>query len=347
MSVLLTLAAKELAAHLGLDSVDRAFTALPVYAPKPQTGPAKIAALQVEAKVYPSLQAMLRDIDRYMLAAVQKGARLVCFPELFGLFAAFASPMVRTAFGPAVKRLLGGAVGQGDSAGEKTDYVKLAAPFAFLPQRYIQLMARFARRYGAWISCGSVFTYENGRLYNRHTLLDDTGTVAGTQDKLHLVPEEAALGLSRGKSLTVVESPFGRIALTVCMDATYFETFAIAKGLGADFALVPIANMEPYNPYLALRGAAMRTSETGLAAVKPALVSGRGFPVEITGRAGVYYPLGCGAKSREAPAGGGPACLVEALDVEALRACRSKVFCLRNKAIARQLMQAYQDYPGA
>lgn len=154
------------------------------------------------------------------------------------------------------------------------------------------------------------------------------------------------MGLSAGGRLSVVPTPFGKVALTVCMDATYFETFKIAKGLGADFALVPIANLEPYNHYLALRGAAMRVSETGLAAVKPALVSGGGFPLEFTGRAGVYYPLGFLRQSRETPQGNAPAALVERINVAALRRFTPGDFCLENEAFNQNYLAAITA-PGA
>ena len=253
--VLLKLAAAELDRHLAHARIEKAFTGLPAYAPAHKAaapdGQNVVCALQVQAKVYTSLHAMVTDIDRYMLAAVRRGARLVCFPELYGMFTAFASPLVQTLFKAAFKPP---ASGETAAAPPSLDLPRLYEPFAFLPKRYLAIMARFARRYGVWVSCGSVFTHEQGKVYNRHTLLDDRGRVAGVQDKLHLVPEELALGLSRGTELTVVKTPFGNLALTVCMDATYFETFKIAKGLGADFALVPIANMEPYNHYLALRG---------------------------------------------------------------------------------------------
>lgn len=342
---LLKLAAAELDRHLTSACIEKAFGALP---PAPSTRPLirqsgqnTVCALQVQAKVYQSLRAMVVDIDRYLLAAVRKGAGLVCFPELYGLFAAFASPLVQTLFKAAFK--LPAAEGV-TAAPPAIDLPRLYEPFAFLPGRYLNIMARFARRYGVWLSCGSVFTYEQGRVYNRHTLLNPQGKVAGVQDKLHLVPEEIALGLSRGKELTVVETPFGNLALTVCMDATYFETFKIAKALGADLALVPIANMEPYNHYLALRGAAMRVSETGLAALKPALVSGTRFPVEFTGRAGVYYPLGFAQHSRETGQEVRPALLLARMNIEGLRRHCSEEFCLPNRAFNQNLMNAYQSY---
>lgn len=344
MKFLLKWLAASLASRLTPKSIDRAFRSLP---PFPEAGdtagdskPA-VCALQVEAKIYSSLKSMVRDIDSYMQEAVLRGAGLVCFPELYGLFTAFASPLVRLVFKIATKP--SGKEGESETAGS-FNLPELYEPFSFLAERYVDIMVRFARRYGVWISCGSVFVFENGRVFNRHILLNNSGEIAGAQDKLNPVPFEAAMGLSHGDKLTVVETPFGNIALTVCMDATYYETFKIAKSLGADFALVPIANAEPYNHHLALRGAAMRVSETGLAALKPALVSGKGFPVEITGRAGVYYPLGFSQKSRESDQHTAPDIIVERMDIEGLRKFRSDVFCLPNRAFNENLMREYANY---
>jgi hypothetical protein len=88
----------------------------------------------------------------------------------------------------------------------------------------------------------------------------------------------------------------------------------------------------------------MRVSETGLAALKPALVSGKGFPLEITGRAGVYYPLGFGQKSRETGGHTGPDFIVERMDIQGLRRFDSEYFCLPNRAFNENLMKEYVNY---
>src|SRR5665648_1017062 len=44
--------------------------------------------------------------------------------------------------------------------------------------------------------------------------------------------------------MEVYSLPFGKVVCPICMDATYFETFRIAREIGADMVILPIANLE-------------------------------------------------------------------------------------------------------
>ena len=346
MKPLIKLLAKDVARSLSTKRLAKAFCLLDRRAVEMKervVGEVQVCALQLEAKAYSSLSELVRDIDSHLRSAVNEGAELVCFPEFFGVFTLFASPFVRTAFRQFTKKTPSGDdAAAGDSGFDLAQYF---GPFSFLPERYIDLMGRFALRYGIWISCGTIPAYDSGRLYNRQILLDDKGKLVGTQDKLNLVPMEKELGFSHGEVLEVFETPLGKIAIPICMDATYFEIFKIAKGLGADFIILPIANMEPYNYHLALRGAAMRVTETNLVAIKPAFVSGGNFPIEITGRAGIYFPLGFQQKSRETSSGEGSSLVVATLDINALKSHTPERFCLKNQAFNQKLIYAYSRNP--
>ena len=176
----------------------------------------------------------------------------------------------------------------------------LLQSFAFLQNRYTELMACFAKRYGMYVSCDTLLAPERGQVYNHHILLGPDGPVLCVQDKLHLTETERDLGISSGDELSVVPTPIRNIALMVCMDASYFETFRIAKHLGAHYAMVPLGDMAEFQPWLALRGVQVRVSKTGIAAIKSALVSKPSFPMVFTGRAGIWFPLSSGKKSIEA-----------------------------------------------
>jgi len=41
--------------------------------------------------------------------------------------------------------------------------------------------------------------------------------------------------------MEVYSLPFGKVVCPICMDATYFETFRIAREIGADMVILPIA----------------------------------------------------------------------------------------------------------
>ena len=98
------------------------------------------------------------------------------------------------------------------------------------------------------------------------------------------MPIEKEWGISRGSKLEVFPTPLGKLAFPVCMDATYFETFRILEKQGAEIVMIPIANPEPYNYGLALRGIWPRVQEAPVYGIKSALV-GRVLGFEFTGRA--------------------------------------------------------------
>jgi len=302
----------------------------------------RVCALQVEARLFGSLGALIREIDGYFRAATLERADLVCFPELFGVLPASVSPAVRF-----LMRVAGMVIGRGSSGtqsnnekGAETPAIQaVLAPLSVLHERYLALMGRFARIYGVYVSCGTGFAVENGKVYNRHTLLAPGGAEVCRADKTHLTLEEQSLGLSAGDALGLAELPIGKVALAVCMDATYYETFRAAKALGADYILLPIGDMAAFDPWLALRGAQSRVSETGLIAVKAALTSGKGFPLMMTGKAGVYFPLemGCASVETQDARGRGFACATLAL--RQISAFTPRLFCRRNPAFDQRALE--------
>ncbi|MDW7650320.1 MAG: nitrilase-related carbon-nitrogen hydrolase, partial [Bacillota bacterium] len=140
------------------------------------------------------------------------------------------------------------------------------------------------------IMAGSMPHTDGSRVVNRALLYGPDGELAGTQDKVHLMPLEHGWGFSPGSEFRVFATPLGRLAMPVCMDATYFETFRILANLGAEIVMVPIANAEPYNEWLALRGIWPRVQESLVFGIKSALV-GNLLGFELTGKAGIFAPL--------------------------------------------------------
>ena len=143
------------------------------------------------------------------------------------------------------------------------------------------------------------------------------------------------MGISPGSTMQVISTPIGNIALSVCMDATYFETFRVAKAMGADYIIVPVGDMAEFDPYLALRGAQMRVNETGLTAIKPALVSAPGFPLTFSGKAGIYFPASTGLKSVENQSSAGTGMVMSPLPLNRLREEGSHFFLRKNPGFDR------------
>ena len=134
------------------------------------------------------------------------------------------------------------------------------------------------------------------------------------------------------------------MALSVCMDATYFETFRVAKALGADYIIVPIGDMAEFDHWLALRGAQARVDETGLTAIKPALVSGPGFPILFTGKAGIYFPKSTGLESIENPLPTGSANVFRRFSLDQLRTGAHDPFLRQNRAFSRNYFRSLDQY---
>ena len=131
------------------------------------------------------------------------------------------------------------------------------------------IFSTLARWYRVYIMAGSYLLPEGDRVMNRAILYGPDGSFIGKQDKVHLMPIEKEWGISRGSKLEVFPTPLGKLAFPVCMDATYFETFRILEKQGAEIVMIPIANPEPYNYWLALRGSgpgSRRLQFTGLRA---------------------------------------------------------------------------------
>ena len=284
----------------------------------------RAAALQVEIKLFKEPLDYAAEAHRRIREAATAGAHLVAFPEDNNLSLLGMLPGVEE-MGEAVN---GDEPGAAPAAGAPeisvADVIRYAGPVMapFLETLYSTLAAA----YGLYIMAGSFLLPDGERVVNRSFLYGPDGGLIGRQDKVHLMPIEAEWGISAGTEFNLFETPAGRMAAPVCMDATYFETFRILELQGAEIVILPIANPEPYNYWLALRGIWPRVQECPLYGIKSALV-GRVLGFEFTGRAGIFAPVELTPDSSgvlaevESPHGEGMA--VAEIDLDALRDLRS------------------------
>jgi len=249
----------------------------------------RVAALQVELKLFKNPLDYADEAHRRVSEAAAAGAQIVVFPEynnlpLFGML-------------PGIDKMENAYQSTADHASKNSNSgpaISLADIFSFMTpavKPFIhELYSSLASAYGLYIMAGSYTLADGDRVVNRAFLYGPDGKLTGSQDKVHLLPVEVEWRLKRGSSLAGFETPLGRLAMPVCMDATYYETFRILEKQGVDIALLPIANLEAYNYWLALRGIWPRVQESALYGVKSALVgSVAGFT--FTGRAGIFAPL--------------------------------------------------------
>ncbi len=161
----------------------------------------RVAALQMVST--PEVMANLGSADRLIAAAAAAGARLVALPENFYL------------------------IGR-----HEADKVRVREPEGEGP---IQgFLAAAARRHRVWIVGGTapISCADPGRIRSACLVFDDTGRRVARYDKMHLFRFEAgderydeSRTLEAGESAVAVQSPFGRLALSVCYDVRFPELY--------------------------------------------------------------------------------------------------------------------------
>jgi predicted amidohydrolase len=112
-------------------------------------------------------------------------------------------------------------------------------------------MQGLARDLGVWIFPGSFAERAPtpGRVYNTATAIAPDGHVAAVYRKLHLfdvaVPDGAMFTesdtVAPGDRAVVVDTPFGRVGITICYDVRFPMLYQSLRDAGADVILVPAA----------------------------------------------------------------------------------------------------------
>jgi len=289
----------------------------------PEVGVVRAGAVQLQWQICEKAEDYADLIYDHVRMAVAEGAELIAFPEDVASMIVGVMPGI----GPMLRdRSLAEALGQ---VGED---VRVADLFRILGRAtrriYETTFQTLAEGYGVHIAAGSaVLPLPDARVLNIGYLFTPDGQILH-QPKCHLLPMEADWGLGAGEDLEVFDTAVGRLGIPVCMDATFFETFRILRGLGAEVVVVPSADPTyPYSNWKALRGIWPRVQETQVFGVQSALV-GDVLGMRLTGHAGIYAPLpitehgdGCVAVSAEPE---GEDLVVADLDIAALRRYRTE-----------------------
>ncbi len=181
-------------------------------------GAFRVAGVQMASG--PNISANLHEAGRLIEMAVAQGARLVALPEYFAIMGLRDTDKVR-----ARER-------EGDG-------------------RIQHFLAETARRHGIWLIGTSVpmVSPNEGRIYNSCLVFDDSGRQVARYDKIHLFSLD--LGKERfseertiepGRQVQVVDSPFGRIGLSICYDLRFPELYRAMRDV--DLIVVPAAFTE-------------------------------------------------------------------------------------------------------
>lgn len=277
---------------------------------KPDRRKIRVAALQLELKLFKNPLDYADAMHHHVQKAAVAGAQIVAFPEYNNL------PLLGLL--PGIEKMEKSYRNQEENdnqGGDAGSDISLAEVFRYMSpavQPMIDtIFSCLAAAYGLYIMAGSYTLADRSSVVNRAFLYGPDGKLIGSQDKVHLLPVEAEWNLKRGRSFNVYKTAVGNLALPICMDATYYETFRVLEQENAEIVLLPIANQEAYNYWLALRGIWPRVQESVLYGVKSAHV-GSIAGLTFSGRAGIFAPL------ELTPNGDGVLAEVESFDREAI-----------------------------
>jgi predicted amidohydrolase len=176
----------------------------------------RIAALQMVSA--PEVAPNLESAARLIAAAAAAGARLVALPEYFCILGRHETDKVQ--------------VREQDGAGPIQDF-----------------LAEAAARHRVWVVGGTVplIANQENKVRNACLVYDDAGRRVARYDKTHLFvldldPENRfneSRTIEAGEGLVAVDTPFGRMGLSVCYDVRFPELY---RALGTvDFLMVPSA----------------------------------------------------------------------------------------------------------
>ncbi|WML90872.1 carbon-nitrogen hydrolase family protein [Thiothrix lacustris] len=183
---------------------------------------ALIAALQMAAG--PNVPANLMEAGRLIKEAAARGARMVVLPETFAMMGA-----------------------------DEADRVKIAETFGDGPiQTFI---SQQAIKYGVWIVAGTIpiRSEDPAKSYAASILYDAKGKVVARYDKIHLFDVELSENhevytesdtTMPGHQPVVVDTPFGKLGLSVCYDLRFPELYRRLSEQGAQILVIPAAFTE-------------------------------------------------------------------------------------------------------
>lgn len=181
-------------------------------------GIVKIAGIQMASG--PNVSANLSEAERLIKIAADQGAKLIVLPEYFAIMGI-----------------------------KDTDKVKVGEMQGKGPIQ--QFLSSTAKKRDVWIVAGSIPLQSEikDKVYNACMVYDNHGKLVARYNKIHLFGlnlgnekyhEEATI--TPGDQVVTVDSPFGKIGLSICYDLRFPELY---RAMGeVDIILVPAAFTE-------------------------------------------------------------------------------------------------------
>ncbi|CAM2991297.1 carbon-nitrogen hydrolase family protein [Legionella worsleiensis] len=180
----------------------------------------KVALLQMVSS--PRIDENLQQVEHFMLQARNERAELVVLPENFAFMGL-----------------------------KETDKLDLAETYGDGPIQH--KISKLAKKNGLWVVAGTIpVKGMTSKVRSSCIVYDDQGQHVARYDKIHLfdvrVSEHEAhqesLTVERGHNLVVVETPVGKIGLSVCYDLRFPELYQQLAAKGAELFTIPSAFTE-------------------------------------------------------------------------------------------------------
>ena len=191
-------------------------------------GKNKIAAIQMVSTG--DVSQNLKMAEELIASAAQKGAGLVLLPENFAVFSA--------------------------------KEMRAWAEKEHSEQCFSGFLSRMAKTYKLWVVGGTIPLLPltdgdaldtdvlNTKVRTSTLVYDDLGQLVGRYDKIHLFDVQVQDNQGRycesetidaGNDAVVVDTPFGKLGLSVCYDLRFPELYSQLLSMGAEILLVPSA----------------------------------------------------------------------------------------------------------
>jgi predicted amidohydrolase len=161
----------------------------------------------------------LKTLESMIDESVADGADLVCLPEY------------TTCYGSSRGKLVVGAA-------EEESHIGL------------QTICEIASRKVRWILIGSIaIKRDDGLINNRSYLINDAGDIVARYDKVHLFDVDLDGGesyresdsIKAGDKAVLVDTPFGRLGLSICYDIRFPQLYRTLAKAGAEILFIPAA----------------------------------------------------------------------------------------------------------
>lgn len=177
----------------------------------------RVAALQYNLRPVASFDQFASQVTALVETAADYGAHVVVFPEYF---------TVQLLHLADIKRPID---------------LQVRDLARQLPS-YVELLGGLARQHGIYINGGTIPVLEDGdddTVYNVSYLFGPSGNHA-RQAKIHITRwEREEWRITPGTSLKIIDTDFGRTAITVCYDVEFPELGRAAARAGAQLLLCP------------------------------------------------------------------------------------------------------------